>query len=122
MAPRHYVSQNLDSQRSSFFADGMLVVLLLALANFLLHLYFNDRYGYFRDELNYMACGDHLAWGYVDHPPLIPFLMKLSRLLLGDSMRSIRMVPALATSAAVILTGMIVRELGGHRFAMVLSA
>src|SRR6266478_4889136 len=122
MAPRHYVSQNLDSQRSSFLADGMLVVLLLALANFLLHLYFNDRYGYFRDELNYMACGDHLAWGYVDHPPLIPLLIKLSRLLLGDSLRSIRFIPALATSAAVILTAITARELGGRRFAMVLSA
>src|SRR5467141_3665476 len=122
MAPRHYVSQNPDSQRSSFLADGMLVVLLLALANFLLHLYFNDRYGYFRDEFNYMACGDHPAWGYVDHPPLIPFLIKLSRLLLGDSLRSIRIIPALATSAAVILTAITARELGGRRFAMVLSA
>jgi hypothetical protein len=112
----------LDNQKQPFLADGMIIVLLLALANFLLHVYFNNGYGYFRDEFDYIACGDHLAWGYVDHPPLIPFLMKLSRLLLGDSMRSIRMVPALATSAAVILTGMIVRELGGRRFAMVLSA
>jgi Dolichyl-phosphate-mannose-protein mannosyltransferase len=112
----------LDDQRLPFLADGMIIVLLLAFANFLLHLYFNNGYGYFRDEFDYAACGDHLAWGYVDHPPLIPFLMKLSRLLLGDSMRSIRMVPALATSAAVILTGMIARELGGQRFAVVFSA
>jgi len=112
----------LDNQKQPFLADGMIIVLLLALANFLLHVYFNNGYGYFRDEFDYIACGDHLAWGYVDHPPLIPFLMKISRLLLGDSMRSIRMVPALATSAAVILTGMIARELSGRRFAMVLSA
>jgi hypothetical protein len=111
----------LDNQKQLFLADGMIIVLLLALANFLLHVYFNNGYGYFRDEFDYMACGDHLAGGYVDHPPLIPFLMKMSRLL-GDSMRSIRMVPALATSAAVILTGMIARELGGGRFAMALSA
>src|SRR5229473_2649186 len=122
MAPRHYVSQNLDSQRSSFLADGMLVVLLLALANFLLHLYFNDRYGYFRDELNYMACGDHLAWGYVDHPPLIPFLIRLSRLLLGDSLRSIRFIPALASSLLIVQTAAIARELGGRRYALLLSA
>ena len=112
----------LNDQRQSFLADGMLMVLFLAIANFLLHLYFNNQYGYFRDEFDYMACGDHLAWGYVDHPPLIPFLMKISRLLLGDSLRSIRIIPALATSAAVILTAMIARELGGRRFAMVLSA
>jgi len=112
----------LNNQRPSFQADGMRVVLLLAFANFLLHLYFNNQYGYFRDEFDYMACGDHLAWGYVDQPPLVPFLIKLSRLVLGDSLRSIRIIPALATSAAVILTAMIARELGGRRFAIVLSA
>src|SRR5712692_3150948 len=112
----------LNNQKQSFLADGMLIVLFLAIANFLLHLYFNNRYGYFRDEFNYMACGDHLAWGYVDHPPLIPLLVKMSRLVLGDSLRSIRFVPALATSAAVVLTAMIARELGGKRFAMALSA
>src|SRR3984893_12091485 len=112
----------LNDQRQSFLADGMLMVLFLAIANFLLHLYFNNQYGYFRDEFDYMACGDHLAWGYVDHPPLIPFLMKISRLLLGDSLRSIRIIPGLATSAAAILTAMIARELGGRRFAVVLSA
>ena len=109
-------------QKPAFLTEGMPIVLILALANFLLHLYFNNRYGYFRDEFDYMACGDHLAWGYVDQPPLIPFLIKVSRLLLGDSLRSIRIVPALATSAAVILTAMIAREVGGRRFAMVLSA
>src|SRR5258708_38321041 len=112
----------LNNQRQPFLADGMLIIVFLAFANFLLHVYFNNRYGYFRDEFDYMACGDHLAWGYVDHPPLVPFLIKLSRLVLGDSLRSIRIVPALATSAAVILTAMIARELGGRRFAIVLSA
>ncbi|HKV60891.1 MAG TPA: glycosyltransferase family 39 protein [Candidatus Acidoferrum sp.] len=116
-----YQTTALESQKQSFFADGIFIVLLLALANFLMHLYFNNRYGYFRDEFNYMACGDHLAWGYVDHPPLIPFLIKICRLVLGDSLRSIRFIPALATSAAAVVTGMITRELGGHRFAIILS-
>src|SRR5260221_11439719 len=122
MAPRHYVSQKLDNQRSSFLADGMLIVLLLALANFLLHLFFNNRYGYFRDEFNYMACGDHLAWGYVDHPPLIPFLIRLSRLLLGDSLRSIRFIPALASSLVIVQTAAVARELVGRRYALLLIA
>jgi hypothetical protein len=112
----------LGNERPSFLADGMPVVLFLAVANFLLHLYFNNQYGYFRDEFDYMACGDHLSWGYVDHPPLVPFLIKISRLVLGDSLRSIRFIPALATSAAVILTATMARELGGLRFAVVLSA
>src|SRR6266404_1423491 len=115
-------AQTFENKKASLLADGMFIAVILAVANFLLHFYFNNRYGYFRDEFDYMACGEHLAWGYVDHPPLIPFLIKMSRLLLGDSLRSIRIIPALATSAAVILTAMIARELGGRRFAMVLSA
>jgi hypothetical protein len=105
-----------------FLADGMLVVLAIALAKLVLHCVFNNRYGYFRDEFNYLACGDHLAWGYVDQPPLLPFLVKISRLTLGDSLRGIRFIPALATSATVVLTAMIARELGGRRFALALSA
>src|SRR5881296_986295 len=88
-------------EKQAFLADGMLIVVAIALAKLVLHCVFNNRYGYFRDEFDYMACGDHLAWGYVDQPPLIPFFTKLSRLVLGDSLRSIRIIPALATSAAI---------------------
>ena len=100
----------------------MLIVVLLAVANFLLHLYFNNRYGYFRDEFDYISCGDHLAWGYVDQPPLIPFLIHICRALLGDSLRSIRFIPALASSLLIVQTAAIARELGGRRYALLLSA
>ena len=106
----------------SFFTGGMLIVVGIALAKLVLHCVFNNRYGYFRDEFDYLACGDHLAWGYVDQPPLLPFLVRVSRVVLGDSLRSIRFLPALATSAVVVLTALIARELGGRRFALVLSA
>jgi hypothetical protein len=78
-----------------FLADGMLIVGLIALVLLVFHCYFNNRYGYFRDEFDYLSCGDHLAWGYVDQPPLLPFLVRISRTLLGDSLRSIRFLPAL---------------------------
>lgn len=100
----------------------MLVVLAIALAKLIFHCYFNNRYGYFRDEFDYMSCGDHLAWGYVDQPPLIPFLIRLGRAVLGDSLRSIRFIPALASSLLVIQTAVLARELGGRRFALLLSA
>jgi len=105
-----------------FLKDGMLIVLLVALAKLVLHCIFNNRYGYFRDEFDYLACGNHLAWGYVDQPPLIPFLARVSRTILGDSLRSIRFLPALAISAAVVLAAMIAREFGGKRFALILTA
>src|SRR6202165_5017314 len=110
------------SEKQSFLADGMPVVLAIALAKLVFHIYFNNRYGYFRDEFDYIACGDHLAWGYVDQPPLIPFLIRICRLILGDSLRSVRFIPALASSAAIVLTALIARELGGRRFALLLSA
>ena len=115
-------SLHLKDERKSFLREGMPVVLFLALANLLFHCYFNSGYGYFRDEFDYMACGDHLAWGFVDHPPLVPLLIKLCRLLLGDSLRSVRFLPALASSATIILTAIIARELGGRKFAMGFSA
>jgi hypothetical protein len=103
------------------FTDGMAIVWALALADLIFHIYFNNRYGYFRDEFNYMACGDHLQWGYVDQPPLIPFLIHISRLVLGESLRAIRFIPALASSLLLVQTAAIARELGGRRFAMLLS-
>ena len=113
-----------DSSRDprSFFAGGMLIVVAIALAKLVFHCIFNNRYGYFRDEFDYMSCGDHLAWGYVDQPPLLPFLVRISRTVLGDSLRSIRFLPALATSAGVVLTALIAREFGGRGFALILSA
>src|SRR5260370_36754110 len=112
----------LNNQKPTFFADGMLIVLFIALANFLMHLYFNNRYGYFRDEFDYMSCGDHLGWGYVDQTPLIPFLIHVCRAVLGDSLRSIRFIPALASSLLVVQAALISRELGGKRFALLLTA
>ena len=114
---------SFDSSRPrTFFAGGMLIVVAIALAKLVFHCIFNNRYGYFRDEFDYMSCGDHLAWGYVDQPPLLPFLVRISRAVLGDSLRSIRFLPALATSAVVVLTAMIAREFGGRGFALILSA
>ena len=108
--------------RQSFLAQGMAIIWAIALAKLLFHCYFNNRYGYFRDEFDYIACGDHLAWGYVDQPPLIPFLIHICRGVLGDSLRSIRFIPALASSLLVVQTAVLARELGGRRFAVLLSA
>src|SRR5208282_3192366 len=110
------------SKDRSFLADGMLIVIAIALGKFLFHCYFNNQRGYFRDEFDYMACGNHLAWGYVDQPPLIPFLIHTCRAVLGDSLRSVRFIPAVASSLLVVQTALLAREFGGRRFALALSA
>jgi hypothetical protein len=104
------------------FASGMAIVWGIALAKLVFHIYFNNRYGYFRDEFDYMSCGDHLQWGYVDQPPLIPFLTHLSRAVLGDSLRAIRFLPALASSLLVVQAAATARQLGGRRYALILTA
>jgi hypothetical protein len=101
---------------------GFGLVLAVVAAKLLLHLSTASRYGYFGDELYFLACGDHLDWGYVDHPPLIGFVAWLVRATLGTSLFAIRSVSAVAGAALVALTALFARELGGGRFAMGLSA
>lgn len=69
-----------------------------------------------------MACGKHLAWDYVDQPPLIALFAWLTRHLFRTSVFSVRLLPALAGLLIVWLTGLIARELGGGRFAQGLAA
>ena len=91
------------------------------MAALLVHLLTNGRYGYFRDELYYIACARHLDFRYVDQPPLSILLLRLSQLLAGDSLFAIRLLPALAGAAIVALTGMIAREIGGRAWAIALA-
>ncbi|MGE5179644.1 MAG: glycosyltransferase family 39 protein [Bacteroidota bacterium] len=101
-------------------AAGTLAALMAA--TLLMHAAVIGRYGYFRDELYYLASTGHLAWGYVEHPPLSIALLAVVRALLGDSLPALRLVPALAGAATVFLTGLMTRRLGGGRFAQGLAA
>lgn len=108
--------------RSDGRAAGLApLVYVIAAAQIALHLFSNRLYGIFRDEFYYLACADHLAWGYVDHPPLSVLLLWIQRALLGDSVAALRVLPALAGAALVILAAMLARALGGGRFAQSLA-
>jgi 4-amino-4-deoxy-L-arabinose transferase-like glycosyltransferase len=106
---------------SAWLEKDLTVAVCFALGVCVLHFLFNGRYGYFRDELYYAACGQHLAWGYVDQAPLIAVIARLSRALLGESLRALRFFPALSSGAKMLLTAWIVHELGGRRYAQVLA-
>ena len=97
-------------------------VFALAAGATLIHFVFNRGYGFFRDELYYAACGEHLAWGYFDHAPLAPFIARFSRAMLGDSLFALRFFPALAAAAKVLLAGWMAREFGGGKFAQFLAS
>ena len=102
-------------------AGELALALYLSAFKLLLHFLTNGGYGYFRDELYYLACAEHLDWGYVDQAPLIAVVSRAERALLGDSLFAVRFLPAVAGAALVFVTGLLVRELGGRRFAVLLA-
>jgi hypothetical protein len=109
------------SRHESWFFSEIAVASLLAAAAVALQMATNGRYGYFRDEFYYLALSHHLDWGYVDLAPLAPLLAYIGRVLFGDSLHAIRLLPALAAGVEILITGLITRELGGNRFAVLLA-
>jgi hypothetical protein len=103
--------------KAAFRSPGIILA-LFALA---LHLYASGGYGIFRDELYFIVCGQHPDWGYVDQPPLIPLIAAAMHALFPDSLRMLRLVPALGHAATVALTAETARVLGGGRFAQMLA-
>jgi 4-amino-4-deoxy-L-arabinose transferase-like glycosyltransferase len=80
------------------------------------------RYGFHRDELATLDDARHLAWGYIAYPPITPFFARLSLTLFGISLNGFRFFAALAQAVAVVLTGLMARELGGGRGAQLVAA
>ena len=101
---------------------GGITLVALALVCFVGHMLFSTNYGYFRDELYYIAAGRHLGFGYVDFPPVTALIAALLDALTGSAPWAIHVVPALASALVVLLTGLIARELGGGTTAQALAA
>ena len=97
-------------------------VWFLAGITLLVHLATAENYGIFRDELYYLACADHLAWGYVDHPPLSVAFLALFRSVFGDSLLALRLVPALLHAGVVLGTGRLANQMGAEGFGATLAA
>ena len=106
-----------DALRVAAIFAAAKLLLQFALTLWTLHI----GYGYFRDEFYYIACGRHLAWGYVDHGPIVALQARLGELLFGDSVFGIRVLSAVAGAVAVFLTGMIAWAMGGRRPAQALA-
>jgi Dolichyl-phosphate-mannose-protein mannosyltransferase len=100
------------------------IILLMAGLALAMHLVANGLggYGYFRDELYYIACSKRLAAGYVDQTPLSIFMLAGVRSILGESIFAIRFVPAVLSGVSVALLGLLVRRMGGGRAAIVLAS
>jgi hypothetical protein len=111
--------------RPSVAAQDRSTVLLVAMAaGFLLFLLLpslSPHYGFYSDELYYLACAKRLAFGYVDQPPFFPLVLRLHRELLGDSLLALRLLPAAAGALTAFLTGWMARRMGGGLFAQFLA-
>lgn len=109
------------SSRSFWVSDFMLMAYVAGLS-LVLHLIAIANFGFFRDEFYYIACSEHLDFGYVDQPPLSILILKGIRLLLGDSVTAIRILPILTGAALVFMAGILAKELGGRKFAVLLAS
>jgi Dolichyl-phosphate-mannose-protein mannosyltransferase len=98
------------------------VLIAIAATVALLHILTNGRYGFHRDELQFLSDARHLDWGYVSYPPFTPFIQRIGLELFGLSMVGLRMFAVIAQSAAVFVAGLMARELGGKRLAQVTAA
>ncbi len=112
----------MNSLKSKIFSNDVAVLWLLGLALFLLHMFTNHQYGFHQDEMVILDNANNLAWGYVEYPPLAPFLARIELTLFGLSLVSARTFAALAMSMAMVLTGLMARELGGNRRTQMLAA
>lgn len=115
------MEQETNRLSSNKWLSPLAIGAYLAVVKLLVHFIFDSNYGYFRDELYFLACAEHLAWGYPDHAPMIALMTKVSRSILGDSLFAIRFFPAVAGAFKVFLTAVLVREFGGKRFAAFLA-
>src|SRR5580704_2137538 len=114
--------QDTDGASGGFARAWWFVPAIIAVIYFAAHMITATRYGYFRDALYYLACSEHLDWGYVDQPPLIAVLAWVARHTFGTSLRALLLWPALAGCARIFLMAAFARELGAKRFGIALTA
>jgi Dolichyl-phosphate-mannose-protein mannosyltransferase len=94
----------------------------ISLAVMLVHLLTNGRYGFHRDEFQFLSDARHLEWGFVAYPPFTPFVERVGLQLFGVSMEGLRLFSVIAQGMAIVVTGLMAWELGGGRLAQVVAA
>jgi hypothetical protein len=94
----------------------------IALIVVVIHLLTNNRYGFHRDELQFLSDARHLDWGFVPYPPFTPFVERIGLDLFGLSIVGLRLFSVIAQALAIVVTGWMARELGGGRLAQVTAA
>jgi len=101
---------------------AVIPILAVAAAITLLHLFTNGRYGFHRDELQFLSDARHLDWGFVAYPPFTAFVEHIGLSLFGLSLVGLRLFSVLAQALIIVIAGCMARDLGGGRLAQVTTA
>ncbi|MEZ4614779.1 MAG: glycosyltransferase family 39 protein [Caldilineaceae bacterium] len=105
----------MDRTQKQTRRSDLAILILVALTMLVIHALTNHQYGFHRDELATLDDARHLAWGYVAYPPLTPLIARIALELFGPSLVGLRLFSSLAMSGAMVLAGLMARELGGNR-------
>jgi hypothetical protein len=103
-------------------AGDLWLLIAMAAATVLVHVFTGHQYGFQRDELATLEDARHLAFGYVAYPPITPSFGRLSLILFGTSLMGFRFFAAVAQAVALVFLGLMARELGGRRGAQIVAA
>src|ERR1700761_175852 len=109
-------------QRGSGPRADMRALAAIALVVAVIHVLTNGRYGFHRDELQFLSDARHLDWGFVAYPPFTPFVERIGLEIFGLSMVGLRLFSVIAQALAIVVTGWMAWELGGGRLAQVAAA
>ena len=99
-----------------------LILFLMAFGAVIFHILLNGQYGFHRDELDFIMNAHHLDWGYVSYPPITPLFARIGLELFGESLRGLRVLPAVAQGIVMILAALIAHDMGGKHSAQILTA
>lgn len=115
-------NQSPAASRSPSARADLIPLLFIAAAVALIHILTNGRYGFHRDELQFLSDAHHMDWGFVAYPPFTPFVEHISLTLFGLSLVGLRLFSVLAQATIVLVSGLMARDLGGSRLAQVTAA
>ena len=99
-------------------------LLFLSAIKMCIHFYsaYFTEFGLQRDEYLYLDEANHLAWGFLEVPPMIPFIAWISTGLFGNTLLAVKIFPALVGAITILLLGLFVKELGGGKWAQIIAA
>jgi hypothetical protein len=111
-----------SGQREAGSRANTVALVGIALVAALIHMLTNGRYGFHRDELQFLSDARHLDWGFVAYPPFTPVIERIGLEIFGVSLLWLRLFSVIAQAVAIVVTGLMAWELGGGRLAQVTAA